>query len=102
MLTSPLRVSTLRIALVALVGGLLPILAATAAPAAPSAPPTELRDPAAATAAARQFHTRVGVSGQRTETTEVFANPDGSLRVTVGTQTWMRFCTGRGHTWQIG
>ncbi|WP_412543057.1 hypothetical protein R8Z50_11410 [Longispora sp. K20-0274] len=65
----------MRLTLAALLGGLIPLVGS----AATAAPPTELADPAAAAAAARQFHTRVGVSAQRTETTEVFANPDGSF-----------------------
>ncbi|MEV6527643.1 LamG domain-containing protein [Longispora sp. NPDC051575] len=47
--------------------------------AAPVQVPSELPDEAAAVAAAKQFSQRVEVSRHRSETVQVFANPDGTL-----------------------
>ncbi|MGY0231455.1 LamG-like jellyroll fold domain-containing protein [Longispora urticae] len=83
------RASIVRLALAALLVSTLPVLGAApagAAPSAPSVPPTELADPSAASTAARRFQTRVGVADERTATTEVFANPDGTFTADIASQ----------------
>src|SRR6266540_1310318 len=59
-------------------------LAAGSTPAAAEpapVPPSELPDEASALAAANRFGTRIEVAGRRSETGQLFANPDGTFTV---------------------
>ncbi len=71
-------------ALVALLVLSTAALAAGSTPAAAEpapVPPSELPDEASALAAANRFGTRIEVAGRRSETGQLFANPDGTFTV---------------------
>src|SRR5439155_8926729 len=57
----------------------LPLGSAQAGPAPGAAAPGELPDVASAASAAARFHQRVEISSRRTESSQVYANPDGTL-----------------------
>src|SRR5437762_1265175 len=66
--------------IVTVAAGLAAVVGPPAAYAGPApAAPSELPDAASAASAAARFHQRVEISSRRTESSQVYANPDGTL-----------------------